>query len=97
MGEDEQSSAFRETAEEVGVELESLYDLFHGTLENDSCLGGADIHEWHAYGAKVDANKITVNLDEEGSSWGWYDSSLLNEANTVPAVLMLIERIEMPK
>lgn len=81
--------AVRETFEEVGVTISNPKLIFSGDIEDDSCLGGADIHHWNAYMSLIKKD-TDVKLDEEGNEWGWYNISDLNDNNTVQPVLMLI-------
>ncbi|HSH55954.1 MAG TPA: NUDIX hydrolase [Candidatus Limnocylindrales bacterium] len=90
QGEEPLAAAKRESEEEVGIKADNLTVLFDGTIEGDSCLGGADIHNWHAYTQKI-TDGADVVLDEEGSDWGWYDRSELSSANTVQPVLYILE------
>jgi 8-oxo-dGTP pyrophosphatase MutT (NUDIX family) len=89
QGEDPAVCAVRETEEEVGVTPTESVELFNGTIEGDSCLGGADIHLWYAYGSLL-GDDASVKLDGEGSSWGWYDRAELNAENTVQPLLYLL-------
>lgn len=91
VGENALVAASREMEEEIGVSPEKLVLLFDGDIAGDSCVGGADIHHWHAYGYKMEGNE-KVHLDEEGSSWGWYTSHELSEENTVMPVLYLLRQ-----
>ncbi len=86
--------AVRECKEEVGIEASQVRNVFEGTIEGDSCLGGADIHKWHAYETTIDSiQEAAIQLDEEGSSWGWYSQNELHSDNTVYPVLHLLARI----
>lgn len=85
--------AVRETKEEIGIQPTNLRKVFEGVIEGDSCLGGADIHYWHAYVSTIDARQApAVQLDEEGASWGWYDPRDLHAGNTVQPVLYLMQQ-----
>lgn len=84
--------AIRETEEEVGLKVAEIKKVFEGNIEGDSCLGGADIHKWHAYVADINPTQENdIKLDEEGSGWDWYDISDLNKENTVQPVLYIIK------
>jgi ADP-ribose pyrophosphatase YjhB (NUDIX family) len=96
IGEAPLTCAGRETEEEIGVRPENLIELFVGDIEGDSCLGGADIHHWYAYGCVVD-DAIKVQLDGEGLSWGWYDKQDLSSKNTVQPVMYLIGKDEVTR
>lgn len=94
VGEDPQECAIRETEEEVGIKPKDITEVFNGRIEGESCLGGADIHNWHAYRYVV-GNDEKINLDEEGSAWGWYEIDELNEENTVQPVIYLLNQKEV--
>lgn len=96
VGEDPLPCAIRETKEEVGITQEKLTKLFDGDIEGDSCLGGADIHHWHAFAGKVDET-VAISLDGEGSSWGWYKIEQLTSDNTVHPVIHLLKIPEVVK
>jgi 8-oxo-dGTP pyrophosphatase MutT (NUDIX family) len=94
--EDPLSCARRETQEEVGIAVDALAHLYEGNIIGDSCLGGADIHHWNAYGAVV-ADNVAVKLDSEGESWQWYDLTQLTPDNTVQPVLFLLAQPDLQK
>lgn len=81
--------AKRETEEEVGFHPDKISLLFKGTIDGDSCMGGADIHYWQAYQHRYQGEG-TITLDSEGSSWGWYDPSELNLENTIQPVCYIL-------
>ncbi len=89
VGENPITCAAREMEEEVGIKSDTLTEVFAGVIENEPCVGGADIHRWHAYGCKVEGS-AQVKLDSEGESWGWYDLVSLNADNTVSPVLFML-------
>lgn len=91
QGEDPLEAAIRETEEEVGIRPDELTLLYKGTIEPEPCLGGADIHHWHAYACRVEGDNH-VQLDEEGSGWGWYSTNNLTDENTVQPVMYLLRQ-----
>lgn len=94
VGEDPLSCAKRETQEEIGIAATKLTQIFEGTIAGDSCLGGADIHQWYTYACIVEDEK-GITLDGEGVAWGWYDRSELSAHNTTQPVLYMLHRPEI--
>ena len=69
VNEDPKKAGIRELQEEVDVHINHAELIFQGKIYNESCLGGADIHYWYLYKAKITQKEII--LDEEGSEWKW--------------------------
>jgi len=85
VGENPQSAAERELKEETGIIANELKEIFTGEIRGDSCVGGADIHFWHAYLYQVKDDVIPVIEEEEGSKWGWFS------LQDVPKVTMPVQ------
>jgi ADP-ribose pyrophosphatase YjhB (NUDIX family) len=90
IGEAADDCARRETEEEVGISPGTLTRAYTGDIVGDSCLGGADIHHWHAYACLAEA-AAEIRLDAEGSAWNWYDIGELTAENTVQPVMFLLQ------
>lgn len=91
-GEAADACAAREMQEEMGIAPRGLQPVFEGVIVGDQCVGGADLHDWHAFVTLVDADVEPVMGDDEGTAWGWYDADELTEANTVQPLLMLLAK-----
>lgn len=91
VGEQPSHGAAREAEEEIGVLPSTLTKVFEGNIKGDSCLGGADIHHWHAYTYMAD-DSLKVKLDNEGIFWRWYTLEELSQENTVQPVLYLLKQ-----
>lgn len=89
-GEDVMVCAGREMAEEIGITPTELEQIFAGAIEGDSCMGGADIHFWHAYIAVLDTTVTPSLTGDEGQKWGWYSLDELTESNTVQPLLHIL-------
>jgi ADP-ribose pyrophosphatase YjhB (NUDIX family) len=83
-----------ELEEETGIIPNDLSLVFNGDIVGDACLGGADIHHWHAFVAHVD-DEVTPRLDDEGVSWAWYDIEQITATNTVKPVRYLLQQHEV--
>lgn len=88
---DMKARARLEMQEEIGLAPEQLWPAYQGKIVGDSCLGGADIHDWFAYVATV-ADDSSLALDEEGVGWGWYERALLRKSNAVQPLLYLLDQ-----
>ncbi len=88
---DMEARARLEMQEEIGLAPEQFWPAFQGQIVGDSCLGGADIHDWFAYAATV-ADDSSLALDEEGVGWGWYDAATLHKSNTVQPLLYILDQ-----
>lgn len=87
-GEDTQRAAARELYEETHINANKLQLVFEGEIRGDSCVGGADIHFWHAYTCHVEDGVEPVIEAEEGREWGWFALSELPEL-TMPVSHLL--------
>ncbi len=97
-GEDPLTCALRETLEETGISLKpsDVQLVFDAPIYGDSCVGGADIHHWHAYQAVVDPTTVQAEIDaDEGSDWQWHPIDSLNEENTTFPVVYMIEQANL--
>lgn len=90
-GENSKDAAIRETKEEVGLEITKAELIFEGLIDKDECMGGADIHKWYLYLAKVDTAK--VKLDDEGSQFGWFALDNLPDNITFPVRYLLGQNV----
>lgn len=88
--EDPMVCAAREMTEEIGITPIALEQIFTGPIEGDSCMGGADIHFWHAYIAVLDTTVTPHLTGDEGREWGWYGLDELNETNAVQPLLHML-------
>lgn len=85
------SAAARELKEETGIETNNnLQEIFSGEIKGDSCVGGADIHFWHAYVYHLQT-KVTPKIKaEEGTDWDWFSLNQIPEV-TAPVKHLLSE------
>jgi 8-oxo-dGTP diphosphatase len=86
-GEDSKAAALRELEEEVGLSIQTAQLIFEGIIEGDECMGGATIHKWYLYHAKV--KDVAVHLDDEGSRFAWFPISSIPENITYPVAYLL--------
>ncbi len=84
-------SAIRELKEEVGVSVETLEHLGDYLMEGDSCSRGADVHKWSVYMLLYEGQKI--NLNEEGSEYGWFSLDELPDNLTMPVESLLSKEV----
>lgn len=97
-GEDPLDCALRETEEETGITLqaEDVKLIFDAPIYGDSCVGGADIHHWHAYQAVVDPTHIKAAIAaDEGSDWQWHPIASLTKENTTFPVLQILKEVSL--
>lgn len=91
IGESTERCAARAVEEAIGLRLSRLTEIFEGTTEADSCMFGADVHDWHVYLSCIDA-MAQITLGPEYESWGWYLPREVMPETTAPAVLSLLSR-----
>lgn len=85
VDEDPSQAALRELYEETQLHVTELQPVFTGEIRGDSCVGGADIHFWHAYICRVEDGIMPTIEETEGREWGWFP---LNE---IPSVTMPVD------
>ena len=90
-GEDPKTAALRETEEEVHIMLSDAELIFEGEVRGDECVGGADVQYWHLYFAQTD--ETVVELDEEGSQYGWFSSVDIPKEITYPVQYFLNQKL----
>ncbi len=86
-GEGAKEAAFRELYEETHIKVNKLQLVFEGEIRGDSCVGGADIHLWHAYVCQVEDDVEPIIEAEEGREWCWF---ALNE---LPELTMPVDHL----
>ncbi|MCB9812480.1 NUDIX hydrolase [Candidatus Nomurabacteria bacterium] len=86
--EDPKQAATRELHEETQINASELRSVFAGEIRGDSCVGGADIHYWHAYVYQASDDVEPIIEAEEGREWGWFVLSELPEL-TMPVGYLL--------
>jgi len=87
-GEEPSEAALRELFEETQITITQLHPVFTGEIRGDSCVGGADIHFWHAYVGRMQ-NDVEPSIEkEEGGEWGWFSLDKLPEV-TMPVTYLL--------
>jgi 8-oxo-dGTP pyrophosphatase MutT (NUDIX family) len=69
VGEEPVSAAKKEVLEEVNLKVQNLDLIFEGLVENEPCVGGADVHYWYLY--KTYSFEGDIQLDNEGKKWEW--------------------------
>ena len=92
-GENPKTAAIREIAEEVGVIIkpDNAKLIFEGIIKGDECMGGANIHKWFLYLAKIETAKIV--LDGEGSEYNWFSKTEIPEDITFPVRYLLEQEV----
>lgn len=90
VGEDEKECAEREVHEETGLVVTNLTSIFSGIVKEDSCPGGADIHNWNLYRTHTWTGDITLN--EEGSKWAWFAHTAIPKEHVVPSLRFFLSR-----
>jgi len=84
-------TAIRELFEETGVRVRHVTHIATDDVWGDECRRGADVHRWHCFTGKVDAN-CRVKLGEEGVNPVWLTLEEARERHLTFVVQEMISR-----